>query len=424
MLPTSQWVFAFLGVLCLLVGANRLSGQVVGRVVDAGDQPVAGARVEIWGARQLLGVENTTAAGEFTFSAAATHGAVGVLVQQTGFSPLHAGVSPPATALVLRLRPGVVALETIEVRAAARRRLCPNREEPEARALWRAAAERYSNAPDTLGIEVKLFSYHADVPRSRLGEVDETRPRPGSRGTGNHPRTVGPKRGYGYRLSESMNEEFAFWSYVALGSHAAQHFVHPSFGTYNQLSVRVRGPDHVVLTFCSCDLEKGAVGVEGTLTLASDTTLLKAEWKFRTHAPQEEAGGEVVFAPYAAGAERPWLVPASSLYWRRREGHVDRYFQRWERYARWQVAPPDSPLHNRGRLQPLSDPLLAAASPRVHGSRAGSAGVGFGIGVWGVADRLHAAAYCLLGGIHLNYPRHAEARTTSSVDHPTRPAYG
>ncbi|HEX7238961.1 MAG TPA: carboxypeptidase-like regulatory domain-containing protein [Longimicrobiaceae bacterium] len=340
-------------LVALLVLPRILSAQLGGRVVDPGGRALPGATVEVWGARERLASARTDSTGAFAFSASQTADAVGLLTRRIGFAPLRRSVLPPASGLVLQLSPAPVALEGLVVSTHARP-ACPRRDTPEARALWEAASRRYSRTPDTLGIATSAEVFRGEVPRTGIGQVDEARLVPATFGTGNVRRQVHRSRGYGVRnpLRTMSDELHASWYYLPLGSHAAGHFVDPSFGEHNALAVHARTPDRVVLAFCSRGLAREAVGVEGTLTLAADTTLSEAAWRYRTPSPREDAGGEVVFAPYARGAPEPWLVPASSLYWRGIIGRPGRYIQQWVRFGAWSVAPPDSELHNERAVRP------------------------------------------------------------------------
>jgi hypothetical protein len=340
----------FLVLLCVLAFAREASTQIAGRVVDGAGNALPGATVDLWGARERLATTRADSGGVFFFPR--SEGAVGLLAQRIGFAPARSRVTQPARDLVLQMAEAALGLEGLVVGGRARS-VCPNRESAEARALWEAAATRYSRTPDTLGIVATAAVFRGEAPRAELGRIDETRLRPASIGTGNVRRRVHGSIGYGARhLPSTTDGLHARWLYVPLGSHAAGHFVDPSFGEFNTLSIRHRGRSGVVLAFCSRSLARGAVGVEGTLTVAPDTTLAEATWRYRAPEPREDVGGEVTFSPFGRDDREPWLVPARSLYWRRLLGTSDRYVQEWVRYDAWAIAPPGSGLHNGRRISP------------------------------------------------------------------------
>jgi hypothetical protein len=263
---------------------------------------------------------------------------VAVLVQRIGYLPARVSVAAPAPDVRVRLSEAPVALAALEVRATAPIR-CPSRDEPEARALWEAASRRYSRATDSISIRAEMDLVLGEGPREQIGDPGAGVLR-GHRETAGYTRAVAPRAGYGYRIDGSWNFMEAAWRYMALDSHDAQHFIDPSFGAHNVIAVVSRMPDRTILGFCSRGLSRAAVNVAGTLSIAADTTLAEARWRFRTPAPREDAGGEVIFAPYAAGGADAWLVPASSLVWRRVLGARDRYRHRAEWYSQWKSVPP------------------------------------------------------------------------------------
>lgn len=331
--PSRAWLVAAALPLAFSVPARA---QVHGQVVDGGGAPVAGARVELWAPLRRLEWRETDASGAFEFAAPQADSATGLVVSRVGYRARSLTVPRPAAPLQVRLSEAAVRLEAVSVRASAGR-LCPNGDDPRARALWSAAAARYGSA-DTLSIEVDEMVATGNVPRAEIGMVDERWSRPNRRGTAPQRRAVDPVIGYGFRIASSFDPDYAAWQYLPLGSHHAQHFIDASFGTYNTLSVRGQDAEGIVLAFCSRGLTgRRAIGIEGTLTLGADTTLVSATYRFRPRDPEEDAGGEVTFVPHPGRGSLPWLVPATSLYWRALHGRRDLYFQRWERFGAWRI---------------------------------------------------------------------------------------
>lgn len=340
------------------LAAAPLRAQVQGRVVDSRGEPVAGAHVELWATFRRLDVWDTGPSGTFEFDAAQADSASGLIVSRVGYVDRTLSVSSSDEPVTVVLQESAVRLEGLVARAEASP-ICPNRDEPEARALWEAATARYSR-PDTLTISASSVRMENEVPWAEIGVVHEDRLRNSGRATGPQRRAIRPRLGYGFRLEASWSREYAAWDYFELGSNQAQHFTDPSFGTYNSLSVRARTPDATVLAFCSRDLPRGAVKIEGMLTLRPDTTFASARWRFLPPRPREDAGGAVTFVPHPGGGRRPWLVPASHLYWRRVNQREDRYVQIWERFRAWgEGLTPPRPEPSR----PAAESATATRSP-------------------------------------------------------------
>jgi hypothetical protein len=345
--PLSKVIHHGLRAACLgaaLAAPREAPAQLRGAVVDAQGQPVPDVRLELWAPLRQLEVQRSTAAGSFAFAREHADSATAVIASRLGYRTANVALGESGQPLTIRMTAEAVQLQeiSIRVRSAAP---CPNRDEPEARALWEAAAARYDRSYERVGIVSTMMSTTDQVSRSRIGQVDEARLRPARRGTSALPRSIEPRTGYGYRVEASIEPDFASWHYKELGSHQAQHFIDPSFGVYNSLSIRARSPEGVVLAFCSRSLDRQAVGIQGTLTLSPTNAIMEATWTFRTPRPEEEAGGEVTFVPRGDGNRPLWLVPAMSLYWRAVVGRPSDAFQRYERFSEWVIAPESSNLH-------------------------------------------------------------------------------
>jgi hypothetical protein len=347
-------ILAWIVIALAFSWPGALRAQVRGVVVDSQGQPIEGVRLELWAPLKRLETQQSAAAGQFEFSRGQADSATAVIASRLGYRTVNLPLGRADGPLTIRMDANALQLQGISVTARSAA-LCPNRDEQEARALWAAAAATYDRAYEGMGIVADLMTASGQVLRSRVGMVDETALRHASRGTSALPRSIEPRTGYGYRVQSSLEPDYVSWHYKELGSHQAQHFIDPSFGLYNTLSVRARTAEGVVLAFCSRNLDRQAVGIEGTLTLSPANALLAATWTFKTPRPEEEAGGEVTFVPPGRGNARAWLVPATSLYWRALVGRPQFAFQRWERYNEWVMAPSGSSLH-LGRTPPPTAP--------------------------------------------------------------------
>lgn len=318
-----------------LGGATPALAQLRGEVLDPGGAPARDARVELWSALHRVAVRRTDALGRFEFTAAERDSATTAIVTLGGYEPNAVSLARIGEYVSIHLEPTSVVGLTVQAKV---RPLCPNADDPEARTLWEAAAGRYSRA-DTLQLYSLSVSIQDEVDGTELRSVDERRRRPGASGSRAGSIAALSETGYGFRIERSIDPLYGAWKYERMWV-ATEHFIEPDFGRYNTLSIRGRVGGRVVLAFCSRGLKRGAVGIEGTLTLNPDTTLNSATWVFRTPVPREEAGGDVLFVPHEGGSARPWLVPYVSLYWRKLHGKQDRYIRRWGRYVRWQSYAP------------------------------------------------------------------------------------
>lgn len=332
---------------CVLLWPAFTVAQVVGVVVDTSGEPVQGARVNLWSEHRLLATTTTTLTGAFGFAAAESPEARAISVSRIGYETVNRPFRPGEGEMRIRLVPVALQLDGVSVAARAPRR-CPNREDPQARALWTRTAARYSRATDTVNIEVLSDMVAGEVDEAELGDVrSEDMDVSGAYSNG-YRRVVDPRIGYGYALSVSIEPEFAAWSYMPLWSFGAPHFLDPSFGEYNTLSVLARSSGTTVIVFCSRGLSRAAVGIEGTLTIAADSSFASATWRFLAPRRREEAGGRTIFAPHPGGSSRPWLVPTQGFYWRREHGR-SRVYRIWRNYDRWQASPDGPVLVPRSR---------------------------------------------------------------------------
>jgi hypothetical protein len=335
----------FLVLATVLFSQARPAGaQVSGRVLDSGGRPLPAVPVELWSGAGRVAVQPTASDGSFRFDKAEAAGAVRLSARMLGYSPVHREVSAPAADVTLELAAAVVELEGLNVAAAPKLR-CPRREDREARDLWASVRTRYDHTRDTLGISFYARRYDATGPFDDVGLVDEeSRLVRSWYGVQGRARLQNPYRTspypYGYPIVSSFDPAYAGWRYRELQSTNVDHFVDEEFGGRHTFSILARQKDAVVVGFCPARESWKGPSIEGMLTIGRDTSLVKAEWKFRMARATEEAGGEVVFVP--RGRDAIPLLPAQSLYWRKIIGQRDRYFQRSERFATYEFLPPDT----------------------------------------------------------------------------------
>jgi hypothetical protein len=348
--------------LLLASAPGPLPAQVSGRVTDREGGALSGAAVELWAADSRAAVRRTDGAGRFAFTVDEVRGASGLLVRHPGFrtARLQLAGSPAEVAIAMAAAPLV--LQGVTGRAA-RRPLCPNREAPEARALWAAAAARYSSALDSLGAGSLFGSDERTVDSERdVGPVGVGALGRGGVGYPARSLTSWPveRAGYAVRLHGAMPySEFGAWYYPL--DFLPAHFRSPEFGALHTLSIQARDSAEVEIGFCPRgDVLRGKPRLQGLLRISTrDTLLLDAHYELRTGEPDERAGGEVVYAPAVAPDGRPLPVPATELFWRRPAGSR-RVYQRYREYLGWELG--WGAMTHMPPIQPFPPPADGGAS--------------------------------------------------------------
>jgi hypothetical protein len=302
--------------LVLTIGpAPRLPAQVQGRIVDEAARPVAGATVELWAARERESGVESDAAGAFTLGRPMAAGALTLTVRRIGFRTRVIDLASADTTLVVRMVAAPVTLAPVT--ATARRRICPHRDDPRARAAWERMRSWYWQADaDSLYVFGLVEFYTDTVPRTEigipgqpvLGWTENTFPR------GADPFV--PIQGYAFRSRVSNGDRTTFWNYIQLDAGTAQHFTQPMFGRMHTLAFVPGAAGETVIGFCPRERLGEQGQIEGTLTLRPDHTLARAQWVFRTREPVEDAGGEADYLPPDPRL-RSLLLAESTRFWRK-----------------------------------------------------------------------------------------------------------
>lgn len=309
-----RWMCAAL-LAAALVPLGVLRAQVAGSVADERGAPLAGVAVELWSVDRRAAAVASDAEGRFVLPAGAVATAGRIVLRRIGYAPLSARFSAEGPH-AYRLRAEAVVLPGV---AAAARGTCPRRDEPAAREIWRAAAARYAQDTPTHDFLVVRTEHHGWVQPLERGYPDEERMVSGSEGrVATEPiESFLPGHGYAFRREPGRMgywgmEDYDRWNYVELDTRHAYHFATETFGRLNALAVVGRDAEGTTLAFCSREVRSS---IHGTITVGTDGSFLSAGWRFRTPRPNEEAGGEVVFAPPGPGP-RPHLLAARGLFWR------------------------------------------------------------------------------------------------------------
>lgn len=320
-------------------------GAVVrGIVTDTAGVPLDGVTVEVLEEGRLLAGRITGEDGAFAFElSGVTPGADLVLrANRLGYRMVERRIdSRSADEQRLRLEEEPIAIRGLVVESEGLG--CRIEDQDAARDLWQAMRRRYVGPMDTVGIATYLSEKEALVDRGEIGPLDLPVEKRAQRGSSSQLRFSWSRRvrrsGYAFPVRRTeMGRSFDSWSYAPLHADFAPHFVGPVFGELHRFRLVDRGAFGWVLEFCPEDPERPSI--VGSLRLAPDTTLLEAEWLFRTGDPQEEAGGHALFPPAtdSSGGNRP--LPRESIFWRRLP--TGDFQEIHQRYEEWIVAQGDT----------------------------------------------------------------------------------
>lgn len=133
------WLRA-LAILAAVV-AQAAGAQVRGTVADTSGAPLPRATVQVWTGTRYLGQLNTDEHGTFRLRRLDAD-SLTLTVHRTGFQTRIVALAASDTSVRVRMEPAPVRLAPVTV-ASTGRRLCPNREDPRARALWTTMRGRY-----------------------------------------------------------------------------------------------------------------------------------------------------------------------------------------------------------------------------------------------------------------------------------------
>lgn len=344
---------------------RSIADTVAGLVVDAESRPLADATVGLWSGDREIARATSDVDGRFRFTGPPAAGATALIARRIGARPVTQTLSDGAPRHALRLvlptlpaaLPTVVTRETMGQCDGSAGRA----DEPVARALWQALAERYVLAPSGEEAATLGLARFGGVSPAQVGEIDERRLRPTWWGWGGPVMAQRLERGTYVSANPSpaalMVDEGAAtprWWYTNIARHAPDHFVSPAFGVRHRLRAVVGEDGGPRLLFCPVSRQEP--WIEGALDVSADTALRRARWRYVTPKPAHDAGGEVTYVPRDPARRVALLVPATSVFWRL-QGASGYYYQEalvhWER----QFATDGSPVR-------MSDDALARATAR------------------------------------------------------------
>lgn len=325
--------------------ASPAQAQITGHVLNEEGDPVPGAAVEAWAADRKIGGRLVDEDGWFLFPAAMTGQIRALYAGQLGYHPEVVQIEEGVDAYEIRLTREPIPLPELVV--DARRDRCAGGEERDARRLWERAAGRYSQSLDTMGVATYLASVETILPEGEVGTVQAAGEAIAQRGSSSLLRFSWQRRiereGYAYQIRRSTPEQsYTSWVYPPLEADFATHFVGEQFGDLHRFRFDTAdepdGTEGVTLVFCAKDDDDPSM--EGTLRISPDTTIVVAQWLFRTPEPVEHAGGRAVFGAVADSPDEAYLLPIEGVFWRK--SPPDSYWQRYQKYEQWMVAQGDS----------------------------------------------------------------------------------
>jgi hypothetical protein len=317
-----------------------------GRVTQPDGEPVVAALVTYTG-EGGVGVRATRTGvdGRFQLVRPGPVGSAGRLtVERMGYADVERRVAGNEQEVSLVLEPEPLPLPGFQVSAEGA--TCPPRDDPDARRAWEAMARLHPAGLDTVGVASYTLALSDTLPEGTMVPVPGSlnSRTPGQRGSAPLLRLSWSRRvqreGYAFpvRRTDAIGS-FDSWSYAPLEADFSSHFASPEFGrlTRFQFATRDDGEGGSVLRFCSTNARRP--GLEGRLELSPDTTLIRAEWRFRTDDPDEDAGGWARFPSYLDSGPPP-LLPLESMTWRKIRGGAFQRRAQW--YEDWLLAPGDS----------------------------------------------------------------------------------
>lgn len=332
--PPNARVLLF--VVVILASPVTVSAQVAGVIVDAARRPVQGATIDVWRSSRRLARAISDSAGRFHVVLAAGGYPVTVSVRHLGLKTRVVDLAAPEDSLTIQMETQPVTLSPVVI-AATVRRVCPNREDPRARAAWERMRRLYwQEGMDTVLVFGLLEFRTGKGARSDVGSPGVGRVTAawsyGAVSTSSS--YYLPLAGYARSASGSTGERTASWWYFPLDDGLQQNFTVGQFGAAHTFSIVSESAAGRVVGFCPRE-RLGARGqIEGTLVIAQDGSLSSARWAYRTRPPLEDAGGQATYFPPDPRLGRA-LLSQDGLFWRRTT-QGDYYFEH-RAYTAWRL---------------------------------------------------------------------------------------
>ncbi|HEX8670318.1 MAG TPA: carboxypeptidase-like regulatory domain-containing protein, partial [Longimicrobium sp.] len=167
MRPTTSWRIIALPLFLFVLCAPTAAAQVRGSVIDSLGNAIPAATVELWSGLRRVRETRTDSRGAFQLQTDRTSPPTGLFVRRIGYENGALAIRGD-TSVVIALRPTALQLSGIVVTAGIR--ICPNREDPAARALWEAMRARHPKPAGTVYFHSLGTLVRATVPFERINE--------------------------------------------------------------------------------------------------------------------------------------------------------------------------------------------------------------------------------------------------------------
>ena len=327
------------------LGPSSPPGPIEGIVRELGGAPLASARVDLLVDGALVASARTDQAGRFYIvlraEGLATRAEAILHVSRMGYHDAEVSLSGDRRSQEIALAPAPLPIPGFRVEFE--RESCPGIDEEPARRLWERAVDLHPGGLDTLGVASYTLARTDTLSRDPPTTLGVEGAVSGQRASASLLRLSWTRRidreGYAFHVRRSgRTRSYDSWSYPPLEADYAPHFGSESFGSLHDFRVELEDGEGWILRFCGRITDTPYL--EGILELGPDTLLRRAEWRFHTPAPDEEAGGWTRFPPAGVEEEPPPLLPVESMTWRSLpDGEVMRRAQ-W--YEGWIMVEGDS----------------------------------------------------------------------------------
>jgi len=316
-----------LAAALVAAGAPPILSQTRITVVDAANNPVAAVRVDVFGRGELLATVATSSRGVALLDVDDWSRVTRLSLHHIGFTTRIVQADEIPRQGVLRMEPEAVAIQGLEVVGG---QLCPVVASKEARAVWAAAAARYSPDTETRAMSARLTRRSGAVRESELyrrpqpADTDDYTLVAWSGGTwhGNDfsskplsERTA--SEGYAWEpIDIGGIRDPGAWRYPDLHAASANHFANPTFGELHDFAIESEVEGVTMLAFCPRRNDDRAT-IRGVIRVSPNGWLSSADWRFATPDRDEGAGGSAeLYAHFEAGDSGPHLVASKGTFFR------------------------------------------------------------------------------------------------------------
>lgn len=321
------WLFSVLTSATFLSQPHIVGAQTLGHVIGEWGEPIPDVAVEAWTLANRVANSMTNAGGGFRIDWKGSQPAQ-IIVSRVGYATSYIRIAKADTSLTVQLVAAPVKLEPVIASGKVQRIMCPHKNDPAARELWRNTRSRYSLETITRGSMSEGRKAADGRDASAVGSVDFSKLRWFKQYLNAYHLTPlqAPERfGYAVRIHTDRGEavldgESNEWLYPKFHGVASAHFASDEFANRHALFVVSRDAENgTLLGFCP------RVGVpaeiSGILAVSASGDFEWVTWRFSTDKPHEDAGGRAFLTKVADPlGGPPHLLPSAGIFWRRVSG--------------------------------------------------------------------------------------------------------